>query len=100
MAKSQALLLENLSDRVETLALAMEGLRARSGVQIDQLQALIKDIQATIKELNLSSSKLAERVAALEQRCAALEKVADRSWQVWLAIIGAGVALFVAHLKR
>jgi hypothetical protein len=29
-----------------------------------------------------------------------LEKLADRHWQVWLAIIGAGLALLVALLKK
>ncbi len=100
MAKSQADQIERLNSRVDDLALAIERLETSSGIEIGQLKELLKDIQATIKEMNLSQSKLAERVATLEQRCTALEKVADRSWQGWLAIIAAGLALLVALLKR
>ena len=53
------------------------------------------DEQMQIKIVELSS-----RLATTEEKCRMLEKLSDRGWQGWLALIGAGLALLVAFLKR
>jgi DNA repair exonuclease SbcCD ATPase subunit len=60
-----------------------------------------------LKEAKERVEKIEERVRVgelkltdLEGRVKALEKGTDRNWQVWLALIGAGLALIVAFLKK
>jgi hypothetical protein len=64
-------------------------------------------LKEAVKELKQSDQKQTDvdhdtirRIAVLEQRCAALEKHSDRSWQVWLALLGALVALLIAIFKK
>lgn len=100
MARTQGDRLDELTKRVDSLALAIEGLRTASTVEIAHVRELLKDVQSVVKEVQTGQTKLTERTAALEQRCAALEKQADRGWQLWLALIGAGLALIVAIFKK
>lgn len=86
-----------------------------------QLQELLKDFAAfreiTNLRVNLHEGQLADRVrvddtlqqklaelmskvATIEERSRALEKLSDRGWQVWLALVGAGLALLVALLRK
>lgn len=100
MGRTQGDLIDELTKRVDTLALALEGVRAISTLEIAHIKDGLKDIQVIIKDLQLVGPKLAERVATLEQRCAALEKVSDRGWQVWLALLGALLALAVTLFRK
>ncbi len=93
MARTHGELIDELTKRVDALALALEGVRTVSTVEIAHLKDSLKDLQATTKEAQQALAKPAERVASLEQRCAALEKQSDRGWQLWLAALGFGFGL-------
>jgi len=45
-------------------------------------------------------SELTAKLAALEERCKSLETGSSRNWQVWLALLAAGIALLVSFLKK
>lgn len=94
MARTHGELLDELTKRVDALALALEGVRAASTVELAHIKDGLKDVQAVVKEVQLTATRAGERVAALEQRCAALEKQSDRGWQMWLAALGFGFGLF------
>ena len=87
MARTQGELISELTKRVDSLTLAIEGIRSVSTVEIAHIKELLRDVQGLLKELQSADSKLTERVATLEQRCAALEKHSDRGWNIGQAAI-------------
>ena len=93
VARTQGQLLDELTKRVDALALALEGLRTSSTVEMSYIKEGVRELQVLSREIQASESKLAERVAALEQRCAAMEKLSDRGWQVRLAAVAFGFSV-------
>lgn len=58
------------------------------------------ELQRTVQRLADQVNDLNRRLATVEQRCTTLEKHSDRTWQVWLALLVAGVGLLVSLLKK
>jgi hypothetical protein len=104
VAKTQGERIEELARTVEELARKHDRLAAITEQQITHLAEGMKEVQAAVKDVakdqQQTAMKSTERTAAVEQRCTALEKLSDRGWQGWLALIGAGLALLVALLKK
>jgi hypothetical protein len=46
-----------------------------------------------IKEIRSEAIARLEQAVRIDQRTTALEKLSDRTWQIWLALIAAGLAL-------
>jgi hypothetical protein len=68
--------------------------------QLGELKRDIDEIKQSVQKSIDSANDFNSRLSALEQRCAALEKHSDRTWQVWLALLGALLALAVALFKK
>lgn len=60
----------------------------------------LEAVRVELKELLKRLSALEAKNASLEERCQALQKLSDRGWQGWLALIGAGLAIIVALIKK
>lgn len=65
--------------------------------RLNELQTQVEALGERLRSLELSAS---QRIASVEERTRQLEKLSDRGWQVWLALIAAGLALLVAFLKH
>jgi DNA repair exonuclease SbcCD ATPase subunit len=111
MAKSPSQRIEELTQKIGDQERRLDHLTIFVELQIAKLEQGLKDCQASLKELSReqqqTATKQAERLAAVEaknasldERCQALQKLSDRGWQIWLALIGAGLALLVAFLKK
>ncbi len=92
--------IDELTKRLDAIALALEGVRTTVVIEIEHLEENLKRHQSELKDFQQLQLRTTERLAIVEQRCVALEKVSDRHWQVWLALAGAGLALLVAFLKK
>lgn len=68
--------------------------------RLDQQHQETEGVKQRVKVLEDKEPVVLQRMAALEERCKSLEKNSDRTWQVWLALISAGVALVVSLLKK
>lgn len=71
-----------------------------SRIRTEKLEDVAKEQQATLTKLQDKLNELAAGIAMLEQRCAALEKHTDRTWQIWLALVGAGLAILISLVKK
>jgi hypothetical protein len=69
-------------------------------IRQENLEKLMLDQTVTITKLQERLVDLATKITSLEERCKALELGSSRSWQVWLALLGASLALLVALLKK
>ena len=88
------------SEHILDLLRRTEQIGTKQEERSEQFEKADKQQQADINALETKIEALPQRVATLEQRCAALEKHADRTWQVWLALIVAGIGLAVSLLKK
>lgn len=103
MPRTHSEAIDELTKRVDALALALEGLRTLSTVEIEHFKGQIKELQAVSKDVQGLCAKAAERIAALEERAKALEKGTDRIWQLApMVISGVGVviALIALFVKK
>ncbi len=73
---------------------------AVSEIRTANIRTTVGKFETTFTKLQDKVTELAVALAKLEQRCAALEKHTDRTWQVWLALIAAGVAVIVSLVKK
>jgi len=90
---------EGLEERLNDLDSELDDLRAINDVLISKLE---DEIETRTKFNELLQSKHVEsavKVATLEEKSRMLEKLSDRGWQIWLALIGAALALLVALFK-
>ena len=65
--------------------------------RLNELQSDVKAIEERLRQLE---SEAAKRHTSAEEKLRQLEKSSDRSWQFWLAILAAGVAILIALLKK
>ncbi len=88
------------TDRINELSTHLTTL----GVQLNERSQVFQEADrvqsADIKALEKQTEALLQRTSAMEQRCSALEKHSDRSWQIWLALLAAGLALLVSIVKK
>lgn len=94
-------------EKVDELVREVVQMKATAAAREEQAKLDEARYRAELADLRAESRRLADRQAAteaknaaLEQRLAAGEKHDDRTWQAWLALIGAGVAVLVALLKK
>ncbi|HET6572681.1 MAG TPA: hypothetical protein VFG68_03690 [Fimbriiglobus sp.] len=93
MAKTNTEKIEELSARIaEPFPLI--------NYQLGELKKDIEELKQLAQKLTDSTHETNRRLAAVEQRSSALEKHSDRTWQVWLALLGALLALAVAFFKK
>ena len=100
MPKNHTDLIDELTKRVEANTLTIESLSTSHNLSTRNTEAGIADLKAMVKEIQTILNKQGERTATLESKCVTLEKHTDRTWQVWLALGAAIVALLVAFLKK
>lgn len=74
------------------------------GTKLDERSETFRDAdgdqQANVKALEKANEALIQRIAVLEEKCANLQRGSDRAWQVWLALIGAGLSLVISLVKK
>ena len=95
--------IDELSKRLDAIALALEGVRTTVVIEIDHLEENLKRHQSELKDNQQLHLRTTERLAILEQRCVALEKGSDRTWQLAPMVISAVavlISLLVAFLKK
>jgi hypothetical protein len=94
---------ERINDLVRDVAILGTRVDERSSrfeTTDDRQQTAIDALELLVEQLQLRLAAVEGRNVATEERCRNLEKLSDRSWQGWLALIGAGLALLVAFLKN
>ena len=91
---------ESIDERLEELDRAFENHRAIADFHMDHLEAELTERAKIDDQLQAKFAEQAAKNAAMEEKIRMLEKLSDRGWQGWLALIGAGLALLVAFLKR
>jgi hypothetical protein len=94
---------DRINDRVQKVAILGTKLDERSAQSAKDHEHLREELASTRIELRQAVDRIVAveaRNAVLEERCQALQKLSDRGWQIWLALIGAGLALLVAFLKK
>ena len=84
---------DELEDLYENHRLVVEFRLSEHARQLIERVRIDEQLQNKIVDLS-------SRLAATEEKSRMLEKLSDRGWQGWLALIGAGLALLVALLKR
>lgn len=84
---------KTVSQKVDELTEKVVGHIPTANYRLDELKDEMAELQERVR---VGEIKLTD----LEGRVKALEKGTDRNWQVWLALIGAGLALLVAFLKK
>ena len=123
MAKSHTDLIDELTKRLDTLALLLEAVRTSTSTEIEHLKEFRRESQAAGREVQQAVAKLTERVAAQDerlkvlekhadhpaalsahdQRLRALEKGTDRLWQfapIVLSALALLTAIIVAFVKK
>lgn len=85
--------IEQLIPKVIKLETLLEEKADRLGHEISLLREDFRRVQ------QLCDTHV-QKLAALEERCKSLETGATRNWQVWLALLAAGIALLVSFLKK
>ena len=94
---------EKIDDLMERVAKIGTALDQRSAQFIDadeRLRTEVTGLRDDLRRMTERNAALESRLAVVEQRCAALEKQTDRTSQVWLALIVAGVGLVVSLVKK
>jgi len=91
---------DELTKRVQELEAVLDKYRALNDVLLKSLESQVVERVKVDDLLQNKQAEMAAKTAVVEERCRALEKHSDRSWQVWLALTGAGLALLVALLKK
>ena len=94
---------DRINDLVKEVAILGTKLDERSAQSSKDNEKILSELASTRDELKQTLDRVAAleaKNATLEERCQALQKLSDRGWQGWLALIGAGLALLVALLKK
>lgn len=91
---------DDLTERVVRLETAFTHRSEKADEAAEQFRAELADLRAEVRRVADRQAAADGKQAATDQRCTALEKRADRAWQVWLAVVAAGLALLVALLKK
>lgn len=92
--------IESIASKLEELDRAIESLSDIADFHKDHLEAQLAERVRIDEQLQNKIVDLSSRLSTTEEKCRMLEKLSDRGWQGWLALIGAGLALLVAFLKR
>jgi hypothetical protein len=92
--------LEGLMERVQTLEAALNRQQAIAESAVKYLEKQLVDRARAEEQLHNKFAELTAKNAALDEKCRTLEKHSDRTWQVWLALLVAGVGLLVSLLKK
>lgn len=95
-------LAERVGAHIPTAEYRLSGLQEGMGELREQVREL-ETLAQQVPELRERLRKLEElpaQVARVEERVKPLEKRDDRQWQVWLAIIGAALAIVVTFVKK
>ena len=88
------------SEKIEQLIPAVAKLETLVEEKADRLNREISLVRDDVRRLQQLTESHVQKLAALEERCKSLETGASRHWQVWLALLAAGVALLVSFLKK
>lgn len=91
---------EAIDEEIDELVAAFESHRIVTEFHLKELDKQMVERIRFEEQLQLRLAELSTKLAALEETSRMLEKLSDRGWQGWLALIGAGLALLVAFLKR
>lgn len=104
MAKTQGQQIDDLARAVHELdkehARLVTFVETQFGMILDTQRATTGEVKELRTVQTDGFTKQAERLAAHDEKLAALQRTADRNWQGWLALIGAGVAIVVAVLRK
>lgn len=87
-------------ERVNELTIKVEVLSASVEKNEELNASLMQSHEKTLFDLQSKLLDVLTKNAVLEQRCLSLETTATRTWQVWLALIVAGIGLVVAFVKK
>ena len=90
----------DLSGRVHALDSVVMRDRAVTELAVKNAEERISYHERLNEQLQTKLSDALSKLAAVEQRCVSLEKHTDRTWQVWLALIVAGIGLVVSLVKK
>ncbi|MEO2089381.1 MAG: hypothetical protein ABGY75_07780 [Gemmataceae bacterium] len=93
-------LIDELKRELDKLTAAVENQRGLNDVAHTSLDSQLKETKEKVEKIEERVRVGEIKLTDLEGRVKALEKGTDRNWQVWLALIGAGLALLVAFLKK
>jgi hypothetical protein len=91
---------EGLAERVRKLEALFDKQQASTDWTIRNLETQLADRARVAEQLQAKVAELMAKNAALDEKCRTLEKHSDRTWQVWLALLVAGVGLLVSLLKK
>jgi chromosome segregation ATPase len=110
MPRTHSEAIDELTKRVDALALALEGLRTLTTVESEHFKGQLKELQASVKEVQALIGKAALGLATLEERMKSLEKgtddrmkavekaaekSSDRRWQLAPMVL-TGVSIFIS----
>lgn len=93
-------LIDELKRELDKLTAAAEKQRDLNDFAHGAFDSQLKEAKEKADRSDERVRGLEIKTVDLEGRVKALEKGTDRNWQVWLALIGAGLALLVAFLKK
>jgi len=100
-------LAREIAPQVQGLEKQLVELQSSNGLRLDQAEKRLDELltadekqRAEIAELRSKLSSSESRIAVLEERARQLEKLSDRSWQFWLAILAASVAILLSIFKK
>jgi ElaB/YqjD/DUF883 family membrane-anchored ribosome-binding protein len=91
---------DELTERVARLEAVFEVRSAQAAGEYQHVLAEFADLRSEVRRVLDRQAATDAKQTATDHRCAALEKQGDRNWQAWLALVGAGLALLVALLKK
>ena len=91
---------ETIDEQLDELEDLFENQRLVAEFRLSELARQLIERVRIDEQLQNKIVELSSRLATTEEKCRMLEKLSDRGWQGWLALIGAGLALLVAFLKR
>jgi hypothetical protein len=91
---------EELTERVRVQEASLDRQRVATELAVEHLERQLADRARVAEQLQARVAELMAKNATLDEKCRTLEKHSDRTWQVWLALLVAGVGLLVSLLKK
>jgi predicted nuclease with TOPRIM domain len=88
------------TEKIEELSTLVSGQLPLLKHQMEEARRENSELKQSVQRLTDQVNDLNRRLTTVEQRCTTLEKHSDRTWQVWLALLVAGIGLLVSLLKK
>lgn len=88
------------TDRINALSREVAEISTRLNERANLYESADLAQRQDIQRLEGTVELLLQRITSLEERCKSLEKHSDRSWQIWLALLGSLLAIIVAFAKK